>query len=190
MTLPIRYSPSGTVIADIGAGFRIRCVEELSTMGGSSAIPTIASTICTDGFGGADPVLLELDNPKAANQYRAELRCDLFNTTSGTENVIALSIQTSVDEGDTWTTRVLNAHVVQPQLGVGTEDNGQAREASVTMVLVSGADLGIVDGTTEKLQVRAQARSQGSGTLISSSATVGVFEDTAGTIHLLLEECI
>jgi hypothetical protein len=189
MTLPIRYSPSGTVIANIGAGFRIRCVEELSVMGGSSAIPTIASTICTDGFGGADPVLLELDNPQAASKYRAELRCDLFNTTSATNSVIALSIQTSVDEGDTWTTRVLNAHIVQPQLGVGVEDNGQAREASVTMVMISGTALGIVDGTTEKLQVRAQATSDGSGTVMSSPAELSVF-DSAGTIHLLLEECI
>jgi hypothetical protein len=188
MTLPIRYSPSGTVIANVGDGFRIRCVEELSVMGGSSAIPTVASTICTDGFGGADPVLLELDNPSPASQYRAELRCDLYNPSSLTGAVIALSIQTSIDDGATWVTRVLNAHRVLPQLGAGETVNGQAREASVTMVLVSGADLGVVDGT-ETLQVRAQATSDGGTTLMDSAAEVAVF-DSAGTIHLFLEECI
>jgi hypothetical protein len=197
----IRLSPSGPVISnagggpyDPGAGARLRMVELVSTMSGNEAVPTTlaAAVICSDGFEGDDPLVLTLANPKEGLQYRAELRLDLFNITTSHNAIVVLYLESSVDGGSTWTERAKNAHVVQPQLGVGSEDNGQGREASVAMVLDAGADLGVVDGTTSSIRVRALAKlTTGSQTdvSVSSLASTTGQANLNGTIHMQLEEC-
>ena len=57
-TLPIRYSPSGAVIATLGTGARLRLTETNSTMGGSLAIPAAADVISGDGFGTTNAIVL------------------------------------------------------------------------------------------------------------------------------------
>lgn len=199
----IRLSPSGPIIGnttdgklEFGPGARLRLNEIESTVvaagGGTLAVPTSQAVICSDGFSGASELGRSLVAPKAGLRYRADLRLDLFNITSSQNCVVCLFLETSVDEGVTWTTRAKNAHVLQPQLGVGAEDNGQARECSLTMVQALGSTLGVVDGTTTSIRFRAAAQlSTGSfgNVLASSDASDGTVTGLNGTVYLAAEEC-
>jgi hypothetical protein len=202
----IRLSPSGPFITnddggafDPGPGARLRLVELQRTVvasgGGSLGVPTSTPAVVnSSGFGGPEgaDMILTLLAPKADLAYRAEIRLDLFNVSSSHNAVAILYLDTSVDAGATWTNRSKNAHVIQPQLGVGAEDNGQAREASLAMVYVAGDDLGIVTGTTNSIKLRARA-SLSTGALgdvtVSSVASDGEVSDLNGTVHMVLEEC-
>ena len=190
--MKVRLSPSGPVLFETGIGARLRLAESQSTMGGSLAVPTAQSAICTDGFGGAQPIVVSLANPKENLYYRADLRLDLFNVSSSHNCVVCLYLESSVDAGATWTTRSKNAHVIQPALGVGSEDNGQAREASLAVVMTLGESFGVVDGTTASIRFRASARlTTGTATDVEVSSLASASPETglAGTIHLQLEEC-
>lgn len=191
MSQKIRLAPSGPVVFEMGSGARLRLVESETTMGGTVAVPTTASTICTDGFGGTSAVIEQITAPKEKLKYRADLRLDLFNVSSSHNAIVCLFLQSSVD-GTTWVTRAKNAHILQPQLGVGTEDNGQAREASLSLVLTEGGSFGVVEGTTTALQFRAQARlvTGSLGDVEVSSLATATETGLNGTIHLSLEECL
>jgi hypothetical protein len=199
----IRLSPSGPVIAnstggqfDPGHGARLRLDELQSTMsptgGGSGAVPTSQSVIASDGFGGAAPLSLSFASPKEGLKYRADLRLDLFNVSTSHNAVVVLFLETSIDGGSNWTTRSKSAHVIQPQLGVGAEDNGQARQASLSLELTPGSSLGVVDGTTTTIRFRPSAQLT-TGSLgdveVSSLTSDGSVSGLDGTIHMMIEEC-
>jgi hypothetical protein len=199
----IRLSPSGPVISNStggeykpGSGARLRLDELQSTMVASDAgtldVPTSQSVFASGGFGGPSPLSLSFATPKEGLKYRAQVRCDMVNVTTSHNAVVLLFLESSVDGGSNWTTRSKNAHVIQPQLGVSAEDDGQAREVSLALTLTPGTSLGVVDGTTTSIQFRASAMLAvgGSGDVaVSSLATVGESGALNGTIHFAAEEC-
>ncbi len=194
MPLPIRYSPSGAVIATLAAGARLRLAELESPMAGSAAVPTSKSVICSDGFGGAAPLICTLLLPKPNLKYRAELRLDVWNITTNVGGQVAIFIETSRDGVNFTSNRAQNAHIVQAQLGDSSEENGQARQLSLVMPLISGADLGVVDGDASlKVRFLAMTTIGGATTMQvnSPSAATGLDGVTLnGNIYGSLEECL
>lgn len=192
MSQKVRLSPSGPVLFEIGSGARLRLTESESTMGGTVNVPTTQSQLCTDGFDGSSPIVVSLATPKEANRYRADLRLDLFNVTSSHNAIVCLYLESSVDGGSTWTTRAKNAHVIQPSLGVGSEDNGAAREASLSFVMTMGESLGVIDGTTTSIRFRGSARlvTGALGDVTVSSLASATETNLNGTVYIALEECL
>lgn len=198
MTLPIRYSPSGAVIANTdggpltpGSGMRLRLTEAMSTMGGSLAVPVAAAVIGPDGFAVATATVLTLDLPKEGLKYRAKLSLDLVNTTTNVAAQVVLYLDTSLDGGTTWTNRARSAHVVSPS---STSTQG-ARNGDVYLPMTLGEDLGIDDSVpTPSIKMRARANlplGTAGDVVVSSLAASGGTSVTSlnGTIHMELEEC-
>lgn len=197
MNLPIRYSPSGAVIANAdggpltpGSGMRLRLTEAMTVMGGSLAVPAAAAVVGPDGFAVATATVLTLDLPKEGLKYRAKLSLDLINTTTNVDAQVVLYLDVSLDGGATYTNRARSAHVVTP----GNAGSG-ARNADVYIPMTLGADLGIDDSVpTPSIKLRARANlplGTAGDVLASSLAASGGTSVTScnGTIHLELEEC-
>jgi hypothetical protein len=184
--MKLRLSPSGPVIGDAGGGFRLRLTDVQSAMSGSLAVPTASSVVCSDGFGGSVPIILQLALPKPEHKYRANFRLDLVNTTTNSSGEVVLYLETSVD-GTNWTVRSKNGHLVNPS----TNDNA-ARQAELALPLTLGEALGIVDGTAI-LYVRASARcTVGDAGQVHASvpATSGGVSGLDGTLYYELEEVL
>jgi hypothetical protein len=201
MTLPVRYSPSGSPIANAGGaplsfgpGARLRLTEAQSLMGGSQAIPTSPgedSVISPDGFGDADAVVLTLLAPKQALQYRAKLSLDVINDSTNTAAEVVLYLDTSVDGGTTYTNRAKCVHKIDSM-----QDTNEARNMDAYLPLSLGSALGIDDGVpTPSIKLRARANlpvGTLGNVLVSSLSTSGggsAVTGLNGTIHMELEEC-
>lgn len=192
MSLPVRYSPSGAVIATFDAGARLRLAEASSTMGGSLAVPAVADVISPNGFGDPAALVLTLALPKEANVYRAEMLLDVVNTSTNVESEVVLYLDTSVDGGTVWTNRAKVGHLVEPNDNANSTA-AVARSVQVNLNMISGGSLGVDDSVpTANLKVRARAN-QSVGTagtlLVSAAATSGAVTGLDGSIHFQFEEC-
>lgn len=194
MTIDIRLSPSGPVIATMAEGARLRLTETNGTMGGESVvIPTVPDLICPDGFGETDAYTLQLGSPKEGLEYRAKLALDVNNFSTDSVGTVFLYLDTSVDGGVTWTNRVVNSHQVDFEAS-GTHT--PARMIEIWMPLTLGTSLGVDEAVpTPNLRLRARAAANASLAMevyAPASATLGAGTVTglAGTIHLELEECL
>jgi len=201
MTLPIRYSPSGSPIKTatggelrFGPGARLRLTEAQSTMGGSLAVPSdpSAALICPDGFGQTDAIVLTLTAPKQGLEYRAKLSLDVNNTSTNAHAEVVLYLDVSVDGGTTYTNRAKSVHVI----GADVTAN-EVRNCDVYMPLILGSSLGVNDTTgtaSIKLRARASAPVGSPLALVSSIATSGggggAVSGLNGSIHMELEECL
>lgn len=198
MTLPVRYSPSGSVISNTnggpytpGSGARLRLVEANSTMGGSLAVPVSPTIISPAGFLDTSAIVLTLDGPKAGLKYRANLSLDVQNPTTIVEAQVVLYLDTSIDGGSNWVNQVKSMHVV-----VGTSSVKSTRNCSVFLPLVLGSVLGVVDSPTPTTSLKLRARAgMPLGTLgdllvnaPASSSGGAPVTGLAGTIHMELEE--
>ncbi len=200
MTLPIRYAPSGPVIATLGTGAILRLAEFNSTMAGPGpgtlAIPVAAdssSVISSDGFGGSAALVLTMDNPKEDLLYRSELSLDVVSTSTNVDAEVVLYLDTSIDGGTTWVNR---AKVMHPVGAPGVTENQSARPVQINLLLIQGSSLGVVDSVpTATLKIRGRANlpvgTFGSVTVSSASASGGTSVTSLdGTIHCELEECL
>jgi len=201
MTLPIRYSPSGSPIisADggelvFGRGARLRLEEGNTTMGGSLAVPAAADAISVDGFGAGTAFVKTLTGPKQKLNYRAKLSLDVINTITNVGAEVVLYLDTSVDGGTTYTNRAKCTHVIGCATDLAT-DYPAARNLDINLPLILGTSLGVVDGTTTSLKLRARASlplGTGGGVLVSAAASSGGSTPVTGcngSIHMELEEC-
>lgn len=197
MSLPVRYSPSGAVIATFDSGARLRLTESSLVMGGSLAIPAVADVIGPDGFGDADALVLTLDKPKTLSKYRANLMLDIANSATNVGAQVVLYLDTSVDGGTTWTNRAKAMHKIDALNEAGGVTL-EVRPASVFLNLIEGGSLGVDDSAptpTASLKIRARANAP-VGTIgqvfVDSLATSGGTPVTGcqGTIHMELEECL
>jgi hypothetical protein len=201
---PIRLSPSGPVIGNTGGaplgfgpGAILRLTEAQSVMSGTLIIPTIPGLICPDGFGQTDAIVLTLDAPKEALEYRANLKLDVLNTSTNTEGQVTLFLDVSVDGGATYTVVAKNTHkiaAVHPSL----TEVSEAREMSVNLPLATGLTLGVTDALptpTPSIKLRARAQSMtiavqptvdSLGTITGDAGTVAGLN---GTVHMELMEC-
>jgi len=196
MTLPVRYSPSGSPIANgggailnFGAGARLRLTEAQSVMGGSQAVPATADVISPDGFGDPDALVLSLAAPKEQLQYRAKLSLDVLNESTNASAEVVLYLDTSVDGGTTYTNRAKCVH----KIGADVVPQ-EARNVDVYLPLILGVSLGVDDSTpTASLKLRARANAPvGTLAFVSSLPTSGggsAVSGCNGTIHMELEEC-
>lgn len=198
MTLPIRYSPSGAVLATLGAGARLRLTEANSVMGGSLAVPAVADVVSANGFGDPTAIVLTFTNPKEANLYRAELSLDVQNTATNVEGEVVLYLDTSVDGGTTWTNRVKCSHLIDALNEAGAT-TGESRQVQINLCNIQGSSLGVDDGPTDptaSLKIRARMnKTQGTNgaILVNSPATSGGGSPVTGlegTIHFCLEESL
>jgi len=197
MTLPVRYSPSGAPITNgggailgFGPGARLRLTETQVVMAGSQAVPASPDVISPDGFGDPDAVVLSLSAPKEQLQYRAKLSLDVLNTSTNASAQVVLYLDTSVDDGVTYTNRAKSVHIigadVVPQ---------EARNIDVYLPLILGTSLGVDDSVpTSNIKIRARANAPvGTLAFVSSLATSGggggAVANCNGTIHMELEEC-
>lgn len=193
LALPIRYSPSGKVIAEIGTGMQLRLEETNSTMSGSLAVPAVADVISSGGFGvSGSAIVLTLANPKEDNLYRAELSLDVQNTATNVEGQVVLYLDTSVDGGTTWTNRAKTAHLIDAETS-----SGESRQMQINLCLISGESLGVDDSVpTANLKIRARASlAQGSAALVlvnspASSGGGSPVTNLDGTIHMEFTECL
>lgn len=201
MTLPVRYSPSGAPIKSVngadlvfGSGARLRLEEGNTTMGGSLAIPAAADNISVSGFGAGTAFVLTLQHVKENLQYRAKLSLDVINTITNVGAEVVLYLDTSVDGGSTYTNRAKCVHLLGCATDLAT-DVPAARNMDINLPLILGNSLGIVDGTTEFLKIRARASlplGTVGGVLVSSLATSDGGTPVTGcngTVHMELEEC-
>jgi hypothetical protein len=200
MTLPVRYSPSGSPITNAGGapllfgpGARLRLTEAQSIMGGSLAIPAVADVISPDGFGDPDALVLTLSAPREQYQYRAKLSLDITNSSTNVGGEVVLYLDTSVDGGTTYTNRVKCVHLID---SIGTADL-EARSADVYLPLILGTSLGVDDtAPTASIKLRARASMPvGSTGLVQVSSLATSDGGTPvtglnGTIHMELEECL
>jgi hypothetical protein len=192
MSLPIRYSPSGAVIATMDAGARLRLTEATIVMGGSLAIPAVADVIGPDGFGDADALVLTFDKPKQLSMYRAELELDVINASTNVGAEVVLYLDTSVDGGTTWTNRAKTMHKVG-----ATTPAGQVRPIKINLDITEGSNLGVFDSVPpDYLKLRARASlpvGVAASVTVDSLATSGGGTPVAGctgTVHMELEECL
>lgn len=191
MNLPIRYSPSGAVIATMDSGARLRLTESTIVMGGSLAIPDVAAVIGPDGFGDADALVLTFASPKQLALYRAELQLDVINASTNVGAEVVLYLDTSTDGGTTWTNRAKTMHKV------GAAALGQVRPVRINLDVTEGSNLGIFDSVPPaSLKLRARASlpvGVAASVTVDSLATSGGGTPVAGctgTIHMSLEECL
>jgi hypothetical protein len=200
MTLPVRYSPSGSPIANadgavllFGPGARLRLTETNALMGGSLAVPAVADTIATGGFGSpGTTIVMTLQNPKAKLQYRAKLRLDVQNTNSAAAAEVVLYLDASVDGGATYTNFSKVSHLLNNPNAAGGTAGSEPMEVSLPLIL--GSSLGVNDAVpTASLKLRARASLPvGTGVLVNSPASSGggtPVTGLGGSIHMELEEC-
>jgi hypothetical protein len=190
MTAKLRLSPSGPVLGEIGGGFRLRMVDIQSPMAGSLAIPTQSAVACSDGFTGSEPIILELLNPKPENKYRAEFRMDLVNNVTNSSDQVVIFIETSVDDGLSWTVRSKNGHLIN-SAGVAST-LPMAREASLALPFILGSSLGVAADTESlKMRVSCQLSVGTAGDVLASvPATSGGVSSLNGTLYYELEEAL
>lgn len=200
MSLPIRYSPSGSPISNSnggpllpGSGMRLRLTEANSTMGGSLAIPAAPTIISAAGFLDTSAIVLTLDLPKAGNKYRANLSLDVLNTSTGAlEAQAVLYLDTSVDGGSNYINQVKVVHVA-----ASNASGKNTRSASIYLPLTLGSVLGVVDGPTPTANLKIRARAAmplgtAGDLIVSAAASSGggsPITGLAGSIHFELEEC-
>jgi hypothetical protein len=192
---PIRLSPSGPIIGkgggSPGPGARLRLTEATSTMGGTLDIPTVPDVIGPEGFGAPAALVLTLDTPKEALQYRANLALDVANTATNQGGEVILYLDLSVDGGTTYTNRAKNAHIVNASI-----TDVEARQMQVWLPLTLGSVLGVSDAAhppSIKLRARAQRVLGTSDVAVNSFSTSDGTPPVTGlngTIHMELEECL
>jgi hypothetical protein len=189
--MKIRLSPSGPVIGDAGAGFRLQLKETQYAMGGTQAIPADPATLSSLGMGSA-PNTLTILKPSKTHRYRAELELDVTNSSTNVGGQVVLYLDYSIDGGTSFTNRVANVHLVHSTSGAS---DVEARQIAVHMPLTTGEELGVTDDTPS-LILRARANlpvGTAGSVLVNSLATSGGGTPVAGlngTIHMELEECL
>jgi hypothetical protein len=172
-------------------------------MTGTLAVPECPAVISPNGFGDSNAMTLTLDAPTANYRYRANLSLDIVSSATASGGVVVLYLDTSVDNGATFTNRAANSH--QINTGIDSEHSGhpaEGRQVQIWMPLTPGSHLG-VDNTTPPPSILVRSRAQ----LISGNAgEVEVFSNAEeagdghgdcseqvsglnGTIHMELEEC-
>lgn len=196
--LPVRYAPSGAIITNadggplqFGPGARLRLTETNSTMGGSLAVPGTAGVVCGDGFGGTAALVLTLTAPREKLEYRAKLKLDMVNTNTSVRSEVVLFLDTSVDDGLTYTNRAKVAHSLEIPNSVGGASGAEPTEINLPLIL--GSSLGVDDTEpTAALKLRARAQltvgSAGSANVNAGSSS-GAVTGLDGSIHMELEEC-
>jgi hypothetical protein len=164
MTTPIRLAPSGPDVVNDGggpfapgAGAALRVLQFSSVIGdGSVALTTLSAdgALGLAGFStGAGALALSFSNPDPNLFYRAEFQCDLENTDTSQINDATFIIETSVDEGVTWSKRISNVHSIGPS---GAPSLAPATgHATLHMARTPGSNLGVVDAT---LSLRMRVR--------------------------------
>lgn len=205
--MQIRLSPSGTPIEnsgggplDFGHGARLRMVEDQITMGGSTAIPTTATTtslISEDGFGAPaplNPMVLELLNPKPGLYYRAMMRLDVANLNPSIVGTVALFLDVSVDGGSNWTEVQGQGHTVYPNTYVSGEStlSGNNRQMELAMVMTLGSALGVVGGLTPTPSILFRVRAQNTSLAelrVQSDSSSGAVTGLEGQLQFVVEEC-
>ena len=191
----IRLSPSGPVIGkgtspSPGPGARIRLTEATSVMGGSQAIPTNPGDISPNGFGAGNPLVLTLDAPKATLQYRANLSLDVVNTATSPGGEVLLYLDVSVDGGESFINRAVNAHIIN-----STHTDVEGRQMQIWLPLTLGSALGMSDAPPPpSIKLRARANQVFPSTLVAvnslSTSDGNPVTGLSGTIHMELEECL
>ena len=191
----IRLSPSGPIIGKgssptPGPGARIRLAEATSVMGGSQAIPTNPAEISPNGFGAGNPLVLTLDSPKATLQYRANLSLDVVNTGTSPSGEVLLYLDVSVDGGESFINRAVNAHIINSD-----PSNLEGRQMQIWMPLTLGSALGMSDAPPPaSIKLRARANQVFPSTLVAvhslSTSDGNPVTGLNGTIHMELEECL
>lgn len=182
-TSPIRLSPSGPVITNengapltFGPGARVRLTELCSTMTGTTDVPQCPEVISANGFGDSTALTLTLDAPNEKFRYRANLSLDLVSSATAAGGIVVLYLDTSVDNGQTFTNRVANSH--QIGTGINSIDPGhpaEGRQIEIWMPLTGGSSLGVDNSSPPaSLQIRAQAQ-----LVYGASGTVKVFSNAS-----------
>lgn len=204
MTLPIRYSPSGPVIATLGTGAQLRLSEFNSTIGatggGTLSVPvdpaSPGAVISSDGFGGSQALVLTMTNPTEANLYRAELSLDVVNNSTNVDAEVVLYLDTSIDGGTTWVNRAKVMHLVSGAGNDTNPDTTYSRPVQINLALIQGSSLGVNDSVpTANLKIRGRMNlplgTAGSVKVNSQSASDGTsVANLDGTFHLELAECL
>jgi hypothetical protein len=205
----IRLAPSGPPIEnaaggplDFGAGARLRLTEGQILMGGSTTIPTTATTtsiVSEDGFGAPaplNPFVLELLNPKPGLSYRALMRLDVVNLDASNVGSVVLYLDVSVNGGGLWTEVQGQRHDIYPNTYVQGEStlNGNNRQVELSLPLTLGSLLGIVGGLTPTpsilFRVRAQSASASTAELrVQSVDSVAAITGLVGQLQFWVEEC-
>jgi len=188
MNLPIRYSPSGAVIANSdggelkpGTGMMLRLSESYTVIGGSLQISTTPQTLGSV-LGGGTVLVETLPEPSADLRYRASLSIDVGNSHTSTPGDVVLFIDTSVD-GATWVEQVNNDHAVGPADG--------SMHCRLDMTMRLGGDLlGGMPAGSPSLRVRGRIALVAAltGVEVDSRGATGGYDDFVGTCLLQLSE--
>lgn len=199
MTIPIRLAPSGPVVATFGKGAQLRMEDTTSVMTGSLAVPLVADLICPDGFGQTDAIVLTLATPAAGNLYGAQIEMDVSNASTNAACEVVLYLDVSVDGGANYVNVCKNNH----HLGVVANNGGSppvaigvfGRPVTLHLKQTLGSALGVVDGTTPSLKLRARASAPdntGAQCQVDSAAASGGTSVTGlnGTIYMALRESV
>lgn len=197
MTLPIRYSPSGAIIATLDTGARLRLAEATTPMTGTVDVPFPAGVIGAGGFGANPPLRVALTRPKATLRYRAKLSLDLTNVSTSNQGGVTLYLDTSLDGGGTWTNQAKNFHYVNANQGPDQSSYIEGRYAECLMSMKLGSALGI-DDSSPPADVMVRSRAELSlgvvgNVQVSSLATSpggSPVTGLTGTLHLEIEECL
>lgn len=195
MSIDIRLSPSGPVLATLAAGAVLRLTEAASTLTGNTSIPTIPDVICPDGFGNTDAIVLTLPSPKEGLSYRANLSLDIVNNSTDVQGAVALYLDVSVDGGTVYQNIYKNGHLIEP-IHPSLSGDFIGRQIQLWFPLTTGAALGVVDATpTPSIKLRARAaQCTLAGVEVSSDPSITGSELTVnglnGTFHMQLEECL
>lgn len=193
----IRLSPSGPIITGPGGaplvpgvGMQLRLVQAQATVSAVTLIPT--SPAAPVGLGpspGVVVLLLPMANPNPGANYKATVTCDVSNTGT-VDSEVQLYIDTSVDDGVSWTPAVSNSHFVK---GGGASPSG-SRQIRCDMIMTAGVDLDVTSAPpTPSLVMRARIGSTGANVnaicRIDSQVTPGG-ENSVGTILLEFAELL
>lgn len=144
--MKIRVSPSGPFIEnssnaplEFGPGAMLRLVEAQGIVAGTIAVSSVPLEIASS-LGGTD-FRLALTAPNPGKAYRATIACDVRNTTTSTAATVELYLQSSVDNGATWTTQASNEHTINA-VGIAAS-SVQARHIRLDLTLTDGGNISV-----------------------------------------------
>lgn len=185
MTIPLRKSPSGPVIAEIGNGFLIsRAFATLIPTGGSYSMVQNADMFFGNGDPATDAQILAAPAAKAEHAYELEISA-MFNASGipGT-STLEIAVQYSNNAGVSWAD-MGRTNMNIPTSGTHPDSAGIFR-ARVINNLKTGADLLPPNVTQGELLFRALAVWRGSDTMRWQSAGTGA--EPVGDTQLTLSE--
>lgn len=191
-TKPIRLSPSGPIIGsgDSGSGARLRLAEAISTIGGTTLIPSADSDtaiLSVDGFPDPspfDPITVSLDDPSPELKYRAFCELDVRNDTTGVLGEVVIYLDLSLDGEASWWPITKTGHKVSSE----TDGRPGVRPVTGWIPIQLGSLLHVADGSPS-ITLRARVLQPTSALCyVDSDPSTGV-SGVQGTIHMVLEEC-